>query len=475
MIATDYIFGLKSNIFDTDPTVNLWIGGVGTTITTKTELATVLNINASNIGFFDFDGINIAAAINEDYSARNMDIQARPQLTYYIDLKRAISTQYGAFSGTRAKLVYLKELTFLRNSSFANVEMPQIYLPKITSSEETPFNYAYVRRLYISQAMAANSTFMTHINAVAVEIISTYNLTIPIISSLQVSKIFCTGAVFNISVTNNILFYEFYINNKLHSISKECFLTKLTPATAYSVKVAAVDEYLNRSAFSVINITTLAAGLSELAIMAPNFLIDFEEDLISNTYTDKAGNYNCTGSNKNWPSNIGNGYNFKETHIYYPSSFLATSVNNLICGKSIFTIFAWVKYQGSSPAVVVIGAWPNGYFLRSNGQNMELTIQTSAGRKDAKFPTVISNTDHSYHLWLAEYDGTTIKGWIDNVESASVYTHSGSVSIASETERLGKITTISSTQSLSMVGAFFRILTPTEKNAIWNSGKGIIL
>jgi len=101
------IFGRQKAIYNT------FIGGVGSAVVTKSDLATFLGVSESIISYFNNDGTNIKAFITTNYGLGVNAVNAQPLLTYFIDVDG-------------------KQITKgLEGSWINNVNLKQLYLPKI--------------------------------------------------------------------------------------------------------------------------------------------------------------------------------------------------------------------------------------------------------------------------------------------------------------------------------------------------------
>ena len=96
---------------------NTHIGGVGVSVTSKSDLATLLGISESTIKSFNTDGTNVSAYINSSYILNFQILKLNTEITYFEDLE--------------AKVTYVDREAFSRCNNLEYVTFTGLTLPLI--------------------------------------------------------------------------------------------------------------------------------------------------------------------------------------------------------------------------------------------------------------------------------------------------------------------------------------------------------
>lgn len=278
----------------------LYIGGIGASVTTASDLALKLNTakgstatafpyDSSNITTFSIDGNNnIYAELTEPYWVTINSFSTDNDITYFIDLNGGcIGINQFSFqgAGTTSKLKMFYSQTALirgttntsRNFRNRTANFKLIYAPFDAQIGETQLNNQAYDLLTTAIKIFANVGSETN-NAGGVEgdiqnaitqksAVVTYvtdTVSIPnAVSDLSTASITATSVVLNFtapSSVNAILQYEVWVNGAFWDwiTASGGSVTGLTSATNYNIQIKTADIFYNISELSNnVNFTTL--------------------------------------------------------------------------------------------------------------------------------------------------------------------------------------------------------------------------
>lgn len=289
--------------------VNTYIGGVSSVVTSKVDVANLLNVNVSRITNFSIVGSDIKFRIRGSYSLSivgGLATTVRSIITYYQDNDGLINNIESSTFATASNLTRLyfpgivtqTGINIFQDVANPNIlEMPNctsvpvgwlgnyqtssgtkiIALPKCASLGTNELNNSVFTangsqrlKMYvpISKQTSNSGGVEGDVNFVATASLSSIvyvsNYTIPsAISDLSAGTVTSTSIQLNFtapSSTNTIDFYEVYLNGvyKGKVTASGQTITGLTTATLYKIELLAVDIYYNKSLVSnSINVTTL--------------------------------------------------------------------------------------------------------------------------------------------------------------------------------------------------------------------------
>ena len=111
------VFGNKNSLWGKkiDYIDNTLIGGVGISVTSKSDLATLLGISESTIKSFNTDGTNVSAYIDTEYVLTTRIFKLNTDITYFEDLEAKV-TYVGQEAFSRfliCNTLHLQDLYFL--------------------------------------------------------------------------------------------------------------------------------------------------------------------------------------------------------------------------------------------------------------------------------------------------------------------------------------------------------------------------
>lgn len=141
MIQTvkNYIYGNNGSF-----PINTVIGGVASTISTKSALATKLNVPEYRIRRFEIVGSDVRANINGSYnlgvsggSAGSGTFQTDKSITSFLDLNGLVYllSSSNCFNDSTVQNVYLPNLIRLQGFDFYNAsKLTELYLPNVTET-----------------------------------------------------------------------------------------------------------------------------------------------------------------------------------------------------------------------------------------------------------------------------------------------------------------------------------------------------
>jgi len=300
-------FGNKAAI-----TYNTYIGGVASTISTASSLATKLGISVGNISNFTVVGSDIKCKITGSYAIPASAFQSNSSIRYYrdtdnlvtalgdhcfelsglsgiVDFQNATTVGIASFDSCYyINRINLKNATSIGDSAFSNSTgyLESIYIPACTSLGSTSVSNNVFISLYNSIKIYANPALATN-NAGSPDgditsAISQGANVVYVTSSVAPNPItdLSSGTIYNTAIqtnftaptgsTNAIDFYDVYVNG--------VFSNKITASGGYAANVP-----INTSS----NITV--------------YVIDvfYNKSLVSNSITQSTSNYSYTDTDAN--------------------------------------------------------------------------------------------------------------------------------------------------------------------------------
>ncbi len=269
------------------PEPNTFIGGVSSTITSASLLASKLSISESDIQNFTIVGNNIACLIDVDYSIEIQGFRAIG-LNYYIDKDGyCISLNNQSFDRQDLNIIILPNAgiygsgNFSVNQGFINHDI--ISIPKATpigatASNENNFTRARINTLYTNSVNETNNGGLPDGDITGAESINnvkySINLTSPnAINNLALDAVYATILKFSFTEpvsTNDIDYYLIF--NGINFLGKITYqnpaLKGFSSSTNYSeLKAISLDEMGNISGFSnSISVTTITTDITDLAL-----------------------------------------------------------------------------------------------------------------------------------------------------------------------------------------------------------------
>jgi len=287
-----------------DLSTNTEIGGVASTITTASALATKLGISVANISNFSIVGSDIKCKITGSYAIPSGAFaNAGNGCTYYIDSDYLINTLNltsfydsssfanntvdfqnvttvggDAFGRCLANKYLLKNVTSIGNSCFAMLHGTAVcdyyYIPNCTllgtsvGNNNVFINIKQGAKIYCHPSLATNNGGLPDgdVSAAAtagavIRYVANYTAPSPI-TTLTAGAIYNTAIQLNFtapSSTNTIDFYECYVNGvfKNNISASGGYITGLTQGASYDITVYARDIFYNKSVVSnSISVTT---------------------------------------------------------------------------------------------------------------------------------------------------------------------------------------------------------------------------
>lgn len=281
---------------------NLYIGGVSSTLSTASLLATKLGVSSSIITDYTIVGSDIKCVITTPFSMPTLSWQNDANVTYFLAYGNIItSIGIGNFenfanlklfycegnplfntvfnSRTKALTCELPQLTILAESAFytttASNKSDIFYMPLCVQlgtipaiNEDCFFNIGSGSKIYVDpflQTCNAGAPDADLVYAVSRGAIVRYvtNFTAPNqITDLSAGTIYSTAIQLNFttpSTTNAIDYYDVFVDNVFYQriTANAQYIIGLNPVTNYNVTVVAVDIFYNKSIVSnSINVTT---------------------------------------------------------------------------------------------------------------------------------------------------------------------------------------------------------------------------
>lgn len=491
-------------------TYNTYIGGVSSSISTTSSLATKLGISVGAISNFTVVGSDVKCNIAGAYNTNGFYNDAT--ITYYHDLDNLI-TNYPDFRGcanlkrvtmngvtsfvyTNSKvqqkntLFYLPAMTSVVNSAFAEAKISTFdsykvfYIPNATSlgssaASNSVFSQTNVAALYCHPSLATNNGGsedgdVAEARAQGAKIVFVSSFVAPsVISNLSSGIVTDKEIQLNFtppSSTNTIDFYEVYVNDVYYAdISVNGgYIGGLTASTSYSIKVKAIDIYFNKSLFS----NTISASTNSTANVLINGLVSYyklDETSGTKAVDSFGGNFMTNSSiTINQSGKIGNSYLSTSTN-----QKLRSLTGSQITGK--FTINAWIYRTATAQlnsAILDVGTWNNncGFAMWLNSSNY-VAWRINQNYNNYYASAIPLNT---WTMITIVYNQTNVKIYIDSVlktttamttnpNPSTMYTmfygHNGAMVYGREDE----------------VSVYEVEKSQSDITAIYNSGSGITL
>jgi len=444
------IYGNKTAV-----TYNTYIGGVASTISTASALATKLGISLGAISNFTIVGSDIKCKITGSYAIPAAAFNSNTSITYFNDTESLVSSvSANAFSVTANFTNFMIEgATSLVESAFNSSNCEKYFFPYCTALviNGVFYNcgngllyYLPICTTYGTSPSVNDSIFsginpeaiiyahpsMATINSGGVEADLAYaisrcvtvryvsNFTAPSpITGLSVSAIRNTGFKLDFippSSTNTIDFYEVYVNGVfLQKTDANGYVRALLPSTLYSgITVKAVDIYYNHSLNSnAVSATTLATQTDSYP--STGLISYYKLDEISGTsVADSFGVNTLTNTSVliNQVGIIGKSYLSKtaSNHCTKTSATIGTVTN--------FSINVWCYKTGASSTnagMVEVGAYGGtgfGIWINNIGQ---VSWRINGNYNHYAGATLIKLKE--WTMVTITYDGSNVKTYINAV------------------------------------------------------------
>lgn len=416
---------------------NTFIGGIGGTITTPTDLANKLSISSANILDFQIDSNNnVSCHINADYSINDNAFNTDLSLTYYIDLGgrctsfgiQSLYNSYNILAGYFPSLTStganpFRCLSSSNESNYYVLSIPLLTPIGATSGNDSSLNNTNCIDFYTNSANATNNggspdgdltsaVVITNLNYVsdtnapdAVDDLATSNITS---STIDLTWSAPTS-------TNAIDVYLIFQNGNIvgTSASTSFTATLLDQMTDYDFKILTFDVEGNSSDFSnVVSETTLAYDIPIANIISYwNFDADSTDQVGANDGVDTAMSYIASGG-------IGNVANFTAG---VTSKITVADAANLSFGNSTTdsacSFLCRVKFTSIGSVIQFIrkgaAATLREYVLRYDAGKLEFRLfdQSSGGYIEATF--TVSLTTGVWYEFAGTYDGSGSQSGIE--------------------------------------------------------------
>lgn len=299
---------------------NTFIGGIGSMVTSASDLASKTSLSVGDISLFNVDANNnVSCKIDINYTINNSPFGGL--VTYYIDLNgRCTSIGDSALKSLVNKVVVLPSLTSCTTQGFAGggsgtranydiISLPILNPIGSTVGYNMNFQYSNITNLYVNNANATNNGGspdgdLTDVNATIANLNYSTNTTSPdAIDDLSVSDY--GGASIHVewtapTSTNAVDFYLVFVNNAYVGFTQltTYTVTLLDFNTSYDIRVVALDEMGNISPFSnTVSQTTLSDYDIPTGDIVSywNFDSNSNDQVGSNNGTDTSVSYVASG------------------------------------------------------------------------------------------------------------------------------------------------------------------------------------
>lgn len=388
---------------------NTEIHGVSSNINTPSLLAakfktypTGESFSASNIFNFIVEGNNIKCYVDSDYQLATNAFDSNTSIINYYDYYGKLIRLAGNscfYNTPKLKNVFLPGCVSIGDSGinhFVLTNLDYLYIPACTvlgssSADNTQLSGNYtIKKIYANSYLATNNSgnpdgdLLTAISkGSSVRYVSSFTSPNPVID-LSSGDIYANSIQLNFTApigTNTIDFYEIYVNGVFKNIINESGgeVYNLSPNTAYSISIKAVDIFYNKSVLSNFisvstNSTTTPLRLKQTTFFNPSDLRIYYEmegnpDDYNSTYHGLCfGNlkYNV---NKGIPLAVFNG---SDTRVSPPDSSIWNDNQTIVFYARIRNIGA-IIYNKSSD---YIGGW--GVLLSHTLSSANTTIVTTS-------------------------------------------------------------------------------------------------
>jgi hypothetical protein len=375
-LVNPYIFAPPAPVYNTE------IGGVASTISTASALATKLGISVGAISNFTIVGSDVKCRITGSYAIPVGAFEINNSITRFYD-QDGLVTSLGNRSFNNylltslLKEVYLPNVTNVAQQVFVGIKNCVIYLPNVTAMGVVGYNDVFASTqgsiiytntyLQTSESGGVDADLVYAISQGAtVRYVTNFTAPNPVIT-LSVGTIYNTAIQLNFTPpisTNTIEYYELYSNGVfLKNITASGqYITGLTANTAYNITLIAVDMFYNKSVVSnILNVST------------------------TNTYLDADANaYMIASNNGQWQPEINTLFTslksnslYTKLQAFYP--FLGTTAaQHKFNGKNpLDTNVAFRLAFSGAGTFSNLGYTPNGttgyantYFAPSANQNV---------------------------------------------------------------------------------------------------------
>jgi hypothetical protein len=316
----------------TPPALNTFIGGVGATITSANDYATITSLDVNDISAFTIDANNnVSCFINTNYSFNTNALTGNLDLTYFIDESGNVTLlNDGAFYNTyNCRLMYMPSLITSginnwRGAGSGNIAQYDVFsISSLTpiSTDATnnfTFNFLNVQNLYTNLANQTNNGGspdgdLTNPNFTVNTINYVSNTNKPnAVSDLSVSNVYGTQLTLTWTApaaTNGIDGYIIFLNGNYETFTttEGINLTGLSLNTSYSIEIITVDGEGNLSSFSEEVVQSTA---SDYAIPTANIIHYYPMEADSTDFVQNNDGVDTAMSYTEGGSGVGNSANF---------------------------------------------------------------------------------------------------------------------------------------------------------------------
>jgi len=482
-------------------TYNTYIGGVASTISTASLLATKLAISVGAISNFTVVGSDIKCKITGNYTMPDGAFENNSNITFYDDLEGLVTgVGIRAFrandiiSTTKLKRVTFKNVTNLGDQSFQYRSSCDIYIPNALTFVLDPLAGTQGSTIYCNSYLATNNgggIDVSIASAISSGAIVRFiaNLIAPnAVTTLTVGTIYNSAIQLNFtapSSTNTIDYYECYadgiLKNRIPASGK--LIVGLTASTSYNFTVIAVDIFYNKSVVS----NSLSVSTNTTSAVPTTGLVSYYKlDANSN---DSYGSNNGTDTSISYVSGkVNNSASFNGS-----SSLITISdSSSLSFGNGTtdtpFSFSFWLKLNSTSNQVIInkLGGSTatDEYFIAYWGGKLSVSLKSSGNNALSIDCSMVNSLSIGVYYYVAiTYDGSSnqngIKIYLNSVSQsctksmAGTYVAMGNKTAPVRIGRAGWTSTGFLNGFLDEISVFNIELSQSTIDLLYNSGSGI--
>lgn len=494
---------VNSYIFTPPITYNTYIGGISSSVSSATLLASKLGISVGAISNFAIVGSDIKCKITGSYEMPLNCWYNNSTITYFKDNDGLVSKLNGASFSTNANL----ELLEFPNCTaaigggggswlfYSSPKIKIIYIPRCSNLGGTAGNDSLTAgvatgcKFYLPISLQTNNGGSPDgdIAGLGSDVVYVSNFTAPnAITDLSAGTIYNSAIQLNFippSSTNAIDYYELYQNGVfLKNITAAGqYITGLTASTSYTFTVVAVDIFYNKSVVS----NSLVVSTNNVEWLLVNLV----------------GNYHLE-SNSNDSSGLGN--NGTDTSITYSAGKInnaavfngSTSKIQIAYNSSLdmspnvpFSVSMWIKWSSVTDTEMICCS--NGssrvWEFEKTGGTLRFRINNGTSTSIRMEKTYsFTPTAGAYYMVTATYSGNA------SPSGMSLYLNGSSVGTGASIG--GTYSAMGSNTNPLVIGTFpgyspftlngqidelciwkNRVLTQTDIDLLYNNGNGTTL
>lgn len=492
-LVNPYIFAPPAPVYNTE------IGGVASTITTASALATKLGISVGAISNFTIVGSDIKCKITGSYVIPNLAFNNSNIMTFYKDGDLVTSMGDCFFGQTNVKEFYFKNATSIGGlHTFYNTNADVYYLPNCVYYGDPAVNNDHFygtksnKKIYAHPSMATiNSGGVESDLAYAISLGATVRYVTNFTAPNQITDL-AAGAIYNTVVqlnftpptgsTNAIDYYELYKDGVLQTqkiTASGQYLAGLTDFTSYNITLVAVDVFYNKSVVSnslSVSTNTTAAPPNTI----PGLVSYYKLDSNSN---DSFGSNNGTNTSVSYVGGkVNNAASFNGT-----SSKISTPNNSFdYFGTQNFSYSMWIK-----PLVMpASGKFSNLITVEENGTPLtrdkavrlysdgKLSFYGYDGAEKIAYTSVGLITVSNWYYVTAVYNGVNLKLYVDGVLKITLAcssTFNFTVPKITFSQFASAGTDVYYNGLIDEVAIYNVALTQSQIDSLYNLGNGITL